>query len=200
VAWATLVLLAANVFAFVVEVLRGGSTSFETLWGMGGMLPSAVGNGEWGRLFLGTVLHYGPLHLAMNMVALLILGPFVERSLGWMRYVVVYVLAGVGAMYGIVVLTRLGVHPDELVVGASGSVMGLIGATGAVLLRGWARERAREAQRRLGFVAFVVVFQVAFDLTTPDISFVGHAGGLIVGFIAASLVRHPAAEGQPRAS
>jgi len=194
VAWATALILAVNLLVFAVEVARGGSESYDTLLHMGGMLPSAVARGEWGRLFLANVLHYGTLHLAMNMVALLVLGPFVERSLGWLRYAVVYVLAGVGAMAGILALARLGLHGDHLVVGASGCVMGLIGATGAVLLRGWARERAHAARRRLGFIAFVIGFQVLFDLTSPDISFIGHVGGLLIGFVAASLVRHAASE------
>ena len=83
-----------------------------------------------------------------------------------------------------------GQRADTVVVGASGSIMGLVGATVAVHLRGWARERARIASRRLLFLVFVIAFQVVFDLATPEVSFLAHFGGVLIGFVAASLMRH----------
>jgi len=68
--------------------------------------------------------------------------------------------------------------------------MGLVGGTAAVLLRGWRRERARVAARRLTLLVFVIAFQVVFDLATPQVSFTAHFGGVVIGFAVASLMAH----------
>ncbi|MFP4056019.1 MAG: rhomboid family intramembrane serine protease [Candidatus Brocadiia bacterium] len=186
----TEVLLAINVAVFVLELVHGGSTDPLTLYRLGALDTHAVAEGQWWRLAASTFLHYGWLHLAVNMAALLLLGPFVEFALGWWRFLVTYLASGIGSMGGIVVLGQWLGWEAQFVVGASGAIMGLIGATGAVLLRGWARERAQVARRRLGFVVFVVLFQVVFDLSTPEVSFHAHFGGVVVGFAVASLLRH----------
>ena len=135
--FATFALIALNLVAFGLELALGGSTDIPTLARLGALVPAAVLDGEWWRALTALFLHYGAVHLAVNMVALLILGPFLEFAIGAVRYVAVYLVAGVGSMLAIVALARMGLHGNELVVGASGSVMGLVGATVAVLLVGW---------------------------------------------------------------
>ena len=78
---------------------------------------------------------------------------------------------------------RWGWMREEVLVGASGAIMGLVGATGALLALGWRRERSRLAVRRLRGIVLVVVLQTAFDLTTPQVSFAAHAAGLLIGFL-----------------
>jgi rhomboid protease GluP len=95
-----------------------------------------------------------------------------------------------GSMLLIVGLAKGGVLQDQIVVGASGSIMGIVGGTVAVFLRGWAMERARIAARRLVALVFVIAFQVVFDLATPQVSFTAHLGGALIGFAAVSLMRH----------
>jgi len=188
-AYATLALVGLNLAVFGVELAFGGSTDLETLHKLGALAPSAVAAGEWWRALTALFLHYGFLHLLVNMLALLILGPFLEFAVGAGRYLLVYVLAGAGSMLGIAALAQVGYLEDHIVVGASGSIMGLVGATAAVLLRGWARERAWIASRRLTVLAFVIVFQIVFDLATPEVSFTAHLGGVVIGFVAALLLR-----------
>ena len=69
-----------------------------------------------------------------------------------------------------------------LAVGASGGVMGLIGATAGVMLLGWLRERAHFAKRRLINMAVIVLMQSAFDFAIPEISFTVHISGALIGF------------------
>jgi rhomboid protease GluP len=61
--------------------------------------------------------------------------------------------------------------------------MGLVGATGAILLWGWHREKARIARQRFQLVLLMVGLQMAFDLSVPNISFIGHFSGVIFGFL-----------------
>ena len=66
--------------------------------------------------------HGGILHIGMNTLALLSLGPFVERGLKPVRFTLLYLLAGVGGN-----LAHAAFQPDLPTVGASGAIFGLLG-------------------------------------------------------------------------
>jgi rhomboid family protein len=89
-ALASQVLILLNLSMFIVEILLGGSSNPEALYRLGALVPSAVRAGELWRLAASLFLHFGPLHLAMNMVALWLLGPFVEFALGFRKFLFVY--------------------------------------------------------------------------------------------------------------
>jgi rhomboid protease GluP len=185
---ATQLLILLNVLMFVAEMLQGGSTNPETLHRLGALFPPDVRAGQWWRLGASLFLHWGPLHLAMNMFALWILGPFAEFALGFRRYLLVYLVAGIGSM-GAVMALASGPNGEELAVGASGCIMGLIGATGALMLRGWVREKAHAARRRLIAMALVIVMQTVFDALIPQVSMTAHLSGALIGFTATLLLR-----------
>ena len=178
-AYATLALMLVNLAVFCAETANGGSETTETIFRMGGLWPPAVLAGEWWRVAAANFLHFGPLHLGMNMFALFLLGPFVEKTLGARKYLVAYLGSGIGSMIIILVAARLGWMENELVAGASGAIMGIVGATGAILLRA---RNSRVAAQRLRSVVLIIALQVVFDQTTPNISAMGHAGGAVVGF------------------
>ncbi len=180
----TLALVLLNLGVFAWEVYRGGSQDLRTLLRMGALWPHAVlTGGQWYRLVTALFLHFGPVHLVMNLLGLAVIGPWVEKTLGRTRYAAVYLVAGVGSMAAVLGFIRWGWMHEEVLVGASGAIMGLVGATGARLAVGWRRERSELAARRLRSVALIVVLQVAFDLMTPQVSFAAHAAGLLFGFL-----------------
>jgi rhomboid protease GluP len=117
----------------------------------------------------------------MNMLALWVLGPFMEFALGLGRYLLVYLAAGIGSL---AVLMWLGSASadGQLTVGASGCIMGLVGATGAIMLRGWRREKALSAKKRLGAMILVVAMQTLFDFMVPQVSMTAHLSGALIGF------------------
>ena len=184
---ATQVLIALNVLMFFLEAAPGGSENGEVLYRLGVLVPPAVYAGEWWRLAASTFLHFGALHLAMNMVALWILGPFVEFALGLRRFLLVYLVSGICGM-ATVLAVSFGAS-NEITVGASGCIMGLIGATGALMLRGWVREGAAVAKRRLGAVLAIVAMQTVFDSLVPQVSMTAHLSGAFFGFVMTMLVR-----------
>lgn len=185
---ATQIFIALNVSMFLVQCWLGGGTDLDVLYGLGALFPPAVRAGEWWRLLMAPFLHFGALHLAMNMFGLWFLGPFVEFALGFRRFVFVYLLAGVGSMAIIMAFSSTD-HAETLFVGASGCVMGLVGATGALMLRGWLRENAHAAKRRLGIMLFIVVAEVLFDSMMPQVSMVGHLSGTLIGFAAVMVLK-----------
>ena len=185
---ATQILIALNVAMFLVEIYMGGGTNLQVLYRLGALFAPAVREGQWWRLITSTFLHFGALHLAMNMFALWILGPFAEFALGFRRFLLVYLLAGVGSM-AVVMLVNAGPDGAQLTVGASGCVMGLIGATGALMLRGWLTERALAARRRLVAMLLFVLMQTVFDSVVPHVSMTAHLSGALIGFAATLVLR-----------
>nr|BFE67085.1 hypothetical protein GCM10020092_003860 [Actinoplanes digitatis] len=117
---ATRVLIGVNVLMMVASIISGGSSAVAgggwggllggstplTEWGavlgealygpVGDMSVHGIAHGEWYRLFTAMFIHYGVLHLLMNMYALWFLGRDIERELGPLRFVGLYLLAGLG--------------------------------------------------------------------------------------------------------
>jgi rhomboid protease GluP len=167
-----------------------GSTNIYNLYQLGALLPNLVVQGEPWRLATAIFLHYGWLHLAMNMLALYYLGPFVEFSLGIPRYLLIYFGAGIGSMGVVSAMTLWGYSQSNFVVGASGCIMALIGAMAAILLQGWQQEKSKLAAQRLRTILLIISLQVVFDLNTPQISFIGHFSGVILGFMIGFLLNY----------
>ncbi|HEV2208093.1 MAG TPA: rhomboid family intramembrane serine protease [Verrucomicrobiae bacterium] len=177
---ATQLLLALNLVMFGAEIFAGGSSNPETLYRLGALFTPAAQAGQWWRLATALFLHFGALHLTMNMLALWLLGPFAEWALGSWRFLLVYLAAGICSMGGVVWFTR---GTEEMIVGASGSIMALVGVTAALMLRGWLRERALTARRRLGAMALVIASQTLFDSVVPQVSMTAHLTGALLGFV-----------------
>jgi membrane associated rhomboid family serine protease len=178
---AVLVFIVLNVGAFLFEISSGDWTNPETLHRLGALEPYAVVmQGEYWRLFTALFLHGGSVHLLFNLFALYVLGPPLERAIGPVRFTICYLISGLGSSAGVVLLTVFGlVHVAQLV-GASGCVMGIVGAWAGFLLR---HRHAPSAKQRLANITMIVVIQLVFDLSTPQVSMAAHLCGLITGFV-----------------
>jgi membrane associated rhomboid family serine protease len=185
---AVMLLIAINVIAFGVELVFLGQGYNEglVLLRMGELHPLLVlfGHQYW-RLIAALFLHAGPVHLLFNLFALYVLGPPFERTIGSVRFVICYLVAGICSTAGVLLLWRLRLVHDAEVVGASGCIMGIVGAWAASLLRD---RRRPDARRRLVNIVMIVVIQTAFDLSTPQVSMSAHLCGLIGGFLIGLIV------------
>jgi rhomboid protease GluP len=188
--WVTYGLILANIILFGFEWIMGGTMDDEALLRLGAMVPDVFQSHEYYRLFMANFLHYGPVHIVMNMLGLLVIGPFVELNLGRLWYLALYLIAGVGTMATMAVVSTMHWTHFDFLVGASGAIMALIGATGGILLRGWYRERATMASRRLRLIIAIVLVQVLFDHFTPMVSGAAHLIGIAWGFVLASVLPH----------
>jgi rhomboid protease GluP len=174
--WALILL---NVAMFGVEMVLGGSTNSLTLQNLGGLEPEAVVvRHEYWRLFTALFLHYGALHLGINLLGLYILGPALERTIGATKFVLSYLLSGLGSSAGVVLLWLLGLTKPDLLVGASGCIMGVIGVSAGLLLR---HRQSPLAGRQLQNIIAIVAIQTAFDLWSPRVSLAAHLSGFISG-------------------
>lgn len=182
--------IALNCLVFALELILGGSQNAFVLYALGAVVPAAVlENGQTWRLLAGTFLHFGWLHLMTNMLGLFVLGQLAERWLGTLRYTLVYLASGVGSMGLVVMTVALGLDDDlRFVVGASGAVMGIFGAIGAILWRGYQRDHALTARYNLQTVAILFVLQSGFDILNPQVCATCHLSGAAIGFGVAWLV------------
>jgi membrane associated rhomboid family serine protease len=177
---ATLTLIGLCVLAFVAELIGGGGAASldggGTVIADGGLFGPAVAEGEPYRILTSAFLHAGFLHLALNMVALYVLGMLLEPAIGTPRFLGIYFVSILGGAFGALVI-----DPTEVTVGASGGIFGLMAA--AFLI---ARDRGLDDLASQ--VGFFVIINLVFTFSIPGISIGGHLGGLIGGGLAALLV------------
>ena len=171
----TIALASLSVAMFALQMLWGGGEPYLSGTRMGASMQSLIAQGEVWRLLAPMLLHGSVAHLAFNMLALFSFGAFLERFLGPRRYLLLYVLSGLGG--GIASALR----SEELIsVGASGGIWGLM-LGGAVLL---ARSQGRlptlvvAAQKGRAWVPVGINAAYSFQ---PGIDLLAHFGGGLVG-------------------
>src|SRR5262249_42411976 len=130
----------------------------------------------------------------MTMLGFYAFGPFVERVLGVIRYVVTYFIAGIGP--GLVGMLLANTHRDiasEILVGAAGAIMSRVGAEGARMTSARPANKSTLVRRRLLVILMIVVLESVFDVVAlSPISLLAHLCGVFFGFATASLLKHRA--------
>jgi membrane associated rhomboid family serine protease len=173
-------LILLNAATFLFEISFGDWNDPEILHRIGALEPYAVVvQGEYWRLFTALFLHGGFAHLLFNLFALYVLGPPLERSIGAVRFAACYLISGLVSSAGVVLLTVIGLIQVAQLVGASGCIMGIVGAWAGFLLR---HRHTPHAKQRLANILMIIAIQTAFDLSTPQVSMAAHLCGLIAGF------------------
>lgn len=176
--YVTIALIAVHVLIFVSTLVRGGAQAAighgsnrlfappTELPSLLGVFPPAVAHGEYWRLITAMFVHFGLLHLAMNMWALWILGRFLERALGPARFTALYFLCGLGGNVAVYLFSSTA----SLAGGASTALFGLFAATFVV-------------NRKLGLsnngLIVLIVINLGLTFAIPNISILGHLGGLV---------------------
>ncbi len=186
-AQATYALVALCVIAFIGEIASGGTfgSGGGTLTARGALFASGidasghlvgVAEGQPYRLVTSAFLHAGIIHLGLNMFALYILGNLLEPAIGTARFLGIYAVAVLSGSFLVMVL-----DPNQLTVGASGGIFGLMAA--AFLIA-----RSRGLDDLATQIGFFILLNLAFTFGNNSISIGAHIGGLIGGAIAALMV------------
>lgn len=131
------------------------------------------------RLLTSTFLHGGALHILLNMYALWNLGRTVELVFGRRRTLYIYLASGVlGSIASVELQTR-----PIVGVGASGAIMGLLGAT---IYFAWTL-RGQGARVNWGQLLMPVIMTLGYGLLLPGVDNWAHIGGLLGGGLAGYL-------------
>jgi membrane associated rhomboid family serine protease len=180
-AYVTKILIAINVGIYLLELALGGDINGtgNTIYEHGALVISAVyadgslaglAHGDWWRLLSAAFLHYGPIHLGMNMLALWWFGQPLEYAIGRGRFLLLYLVSGLAGSAGALLLS-----PNAITVGASGAIFGILGA--ALVLE-------RQGSMVFGGQALtLIVINLVFTFAIGNISIGGHIGGLIGGAV-----------------
>jgi membrane associated rhomboid family serine protease len=144
-----------------------------------GTCAGGVAQGEYYRLLSSTFLHFGVVHLFLNMYCLFLVGPALERALGRLRFTALYLLSGLS---GSALSYALG-PANELAAGASGAVFGLF--AGFYVLE---RRRGSDVSQ----ISVTIGLNLFLSFAIAGIDWRGHVGGLIGGgLVTAALVYVP---------
>jgi len=170
----TWTLVAINALVYVGELVA--SNTLINDGAMVGKFSPTVGvaDGQWYRLISSAFLHeppgssFGIFHILFNMWALIVVGPALERLLGRVRFLAVYLVSALGGS----VLFYLIAAPTAVGIGASGAIFGLFGAYFLV-----ARRLRIDARQILVLIALNLVI----SFTVAGIAWQAHVGGLIAG-------------------
>ena len=142
--------------------------------------------GEWWRVITAGFLHFGILHVAMNMLLLFQLGNLLEPVIGRGRFALLYFASLVGGSFGAVLLS-----PNALTGGASGAVFGLMGAAAVALIH-------RGVNPMHTGIGTTLVLNLLITFAIPGVSVGGHLGGVIVGAGVGYVMFDPAVNRQSR--
>ena len=143
----------------------------------------ALGTAEPWRLITSAFAHSPnqPMHILFNMLALWLVGGYLERMLGWARYLAIYLVTALaGSVTWLLFQPVDPADPEAYVpiVGASGAVFGLFGAMFVIQHR-----FGRDTSAILGLLAV----NLLISFLGSGISWQGHLGGLVTGALVASL-------------
>jgi membrane associated rhomboid family serine protease len=158
----TITLLALNVLVFIL-VRTGSPVILNDLV----LVPVFVDSEPW-RLLTSAFTHVQIFHIFSNLFMLWVLGPPLEQMLGRLRFALLYLLSALGGSVAVWLLAA----PGSATLGASGAVLGMVGAMLVI-----SRARGLDVTWILGYVAITAVF----SFVIPNVSWQGHLGGFVTG-------------------
>lgn len=189
----TYMVMAVNILVFVANAvaspgsLQNSRTKLHCGFGLNGAAlterlecgGTVYGPDEWYRLVTYGFLHYGIIHLALNMLLLYQLGQLLERSLGRVNFTLLYVAGLLGGSFGVLLL-----EGNSLTAGASGAVFGLLAAAAV----GFQRQGVNIMSTGIGTTLLV---NLVLTFTIRNISIGGHIGGAVAGAICGFVMLAP---------
>lgn len=172
-------IIAINVLVFILMAINGAGI-METnglvhiSWGSN-YTPLTL-SGDWWRLVSNVFIHFGIIHLLMNMYCLYMVGVYLEPMLGKVKYITAYLCTGVLASIVSLWWHKEGVNSA----GASGAIFGLYGLFLALLTTNLIPKQVRQPQ--LQSIGIFVVYNLVYGMK-GGVDNAAHVGGLLSGFV-----------------
>ncbi len=159
----------ANVFS--------NSQNADVLVAYGAKYNDAIIQGQYWRFVTPIFLHANLLHIGLNMLNLVVLGIVIERIFGHLRFLLIYLVTGV-----ISIIASFYFMPQEVSIGASGAIFGLVGAYSIFVL---VHRRAfpRGGIPALIWLVVIIGLNLGLGLIIPNVDNYAHVGGFVSGCI-----------------
>ncbi len=182
----TVALIAASVLVFAIMVLRGVSAFNPTpqqAISFGADFGPLTLNGQWWRLVTSMFVHFGLIHLGLNMWCLWNLGRAAERLLGRFSYLLAYLVSGI---FGSIASVYW--HPLAAGAGASGAIFGLAGVLVSFVYLKKTPAHLQINSKMLGSLGTFIAYNLVFGAAIRGISNAAHIGGVLMGLAVGALL------------
>ena len=126
-----------------------------------------------------------PLHLLFNMYALWVVGQYLEPLLGWLRFLILYLLSAIGGSVGLLLLATPTTSSEQVsswnthALGASGAVFGMFLAL--LLLN-------RQLGRSTAGIGLIIAINFGYGFIASNVAWQAHLGGAITGAVCAGIM------------
>jgi rhomboid protease GluP len=164
---------------FQLQVVVSGAFRTSTLVRFG-VLGGPLGWMEPWRLLSACFIHFGILHIGMNMLSLVSLGRTLEPHFGSARFAILYVVTGILGFLASQFWYSFA-HSGDFIptAGASGAIFGLVGALIGVL---WARRDPNWGRVLVNYLVYAAI--IGFVLPANNAA---HFGGFFAGIVVGAL-------------
>ena len=172
-------IIAINVIYFLYLEIAGSSENTAFMISKGAMYaPLVLEEGQYYRLLTAVFMHFGINHIMNNMLVLFFLGDNLERALGRVKYLIFYLLCGVGANV-ISMMVNMSEYSYRVSAGASGAIFGVVGGLlyAVIVNRGQLEDLTT---RQLGIIVLLTAYH---GFTSQGIDNAAHIGGLLLGVV-----------------
>ena len=182
-AWVNGTLIILNILYFLYLELAGSTEDAYFMLEHGAMYgPFVLRGHEYYRLLTSVFMHFGINHIVNNMLVLFVLGDNLERALGKVKYLIFYLICGVGANV-VSMLLEMPFEDWSVGAGASGAIFGVVG--GLIYVVAVNRGRLEDLSTRQ--LVIMAAFSLYLGFTSTGVDNAAHVGGLIIGIILAAL-------------
>ena len=156
-------LIALNVLFFLYLEITDSSEDAYFMYTKGAMFaPAVLEDGEYYRLLTAMFMHFGIRHIMNNMLVLFVIGDNLERALGHVKYLIFYLLCGIGAIFGVV-----------------GGLLYVVTAN---------RGQLEDLNTRQ--LVIMIFFSLYLGYTSTGVDNIAHLSGLVIGFVLAIILYH----------
>ena len=178
-------LIALNVLFFLYLEITGSSEDAYFMYTKGAMFaPAVLEDGEYYRLLTAMFMHFGIRHIMNNMLVLFVIGDNLERALGHVKYLIFYLLCGIGSNW-----VSMMAHPTDTMTvsaGASGAIFGVVGA----LLYVVTANKGRLEDLSTRQLVIMIFFSLYLGYTSTGVDNTAHLSGLVIGIVLAIILYH----------
>ena len=178
-------LIALNVLFFLYLEITGSSENVYFMYTKGAMsAPAVLEDGEYYRLLTAMFMHFGIRHIMNNMLVLFVLGDNLERALGHVKYLIFYLLCGIGSNW----VSMMAHSTDTMTVsaGASGAIFGVVGG----LLYVVTANKGRLEDLSTRQLVIMILFSLYLGYTSTGVDNTAHLSGLVIGIVLAIILYH----------
>lgn len=174
-----LLMVIINIVVFVILEWMGSTTDTMFMLHHGAMYePLVVERGEYYRLFTCMFLHFGVQHLLYNMLLLIFVGDMLEKAVGKVRYLMIYLGGGIlGNLLSMVVAMRADSYAVSA--GASGAIFAVVGALVFLAVK----NRDRISQEEIWRLIIMAVLSLIEGFTQTGTDSMAHLGGFLGGVV-----------------